>query len=170
MLLICWVSTLYQAPWLFIKRLLMSNTASRLSNSTSVRNLPGPREKNLNLYCLSQKGSYWNMHPYTSGMGLASDWPGVQNAQLFILISQWSVSAGSWLSPHRGSSNPDTPPTSEEKYQRPKQTLPAFHWVMCLSLNQQRHDGGQIWGTSHTNTGTEHRAGMSPRGSGKNGG
>lgn len=54
MLLICWVTTLYQAPRLFIKR-LTSNSAYRLSDSTSVRNLPGAREKNLNVMLLKPK-------------------------------------------------------------------------------------------------------------------
>lgn len=58
---------------------------------------------------------------------------------------------------------------SEEKYQRPKQTLSAFHWVTRLFWNQRWHDGGRMWGIRHTtDTGTENRAGMPLRGSGKN--
>lgn len=56
MLLIGWVATLYQVPRLFIKRLLTSNTACRLSDSTSVRSFPGAREKNLNIILLKPKG------------------------------------------------------------------------------------------------------------------
>ena len=57
MLLTCWVATLYQAPRLFIKRLLTNNSAYRLSDSTSVRNLLGAREENLNIILLKPKGT-----------------------------------------------------------------------------------------------------------------
>lgn len=174
MLLICWVATLYQAPRLFIKRLLTSNTACRLSDSTSVRNLPGAREKNLKVILLKPKGIVLKYASMNIRGG--ADFRLAGGSKHPAAHPHLSVvpSAGSWLSAHSGSSNPATPPTipiaSEKKHQRPRQTLSALPWVTCLSLNQQWHSDGRIWGTRHTtDTGTENRVGMPPRGSGENG-
>lgn len=56
MLFICWVSILCQRPRPVTQRFLISNTARRLCDSTSVRTLPGARDRSLNFIRLQPKG------------------------------------------------------------------------------------------------------------------
>lgn len=148
MLLICWVSVLCQGPRPVTQRLLISNTAHRLCDSTSVRTLPGARDRSLNFIRLQPKGILMKHLTITIRLARGSKPPAPPPPPA---ISQQGPLPLCWLSAL--CSRWLQKPSLTGCVPRSPCSLAAFHWVLRLHLSQSQWS--QEWpdewpGLSHT--------------------